>query len=146
MRKVIVLGALALALGAIAWGVWPSSSWPAAFCKPVIRVVGRDADAVAHYQMGQPTGGAVTPTERALFKPLIDDARLAESHAPTPQLERELRRYATMLTAARTPHEVGVAIRYFYTTALPHLSGCGVKDLATTREAPLTPTDRSESG
>jgi len=126
--KRLVLGVVVLAsVGAVVWALWPSPSWSATFCKPVTRVTGSDVLAVV--SNSRPLTHEITASERTRLARLSDDARTAEAHAPTAQLGGELRRYVSMLDAARTTKDVAAAIDYFAAKARVQLAGCGLKPI-----------------
>ena len=131
--------ALAIA-GGTAWALWPSS-YPASFCKPIVRVVGNDANAFVRYEtvrqreiLASDKGELdarlynhpLTARQRDLVEHLVTDARDAERYAPSTRLQDELRRYVTLLGKARTTKEASAALGHFDAVASYQLSGCGV--------------------
>ena len=124
-------------MGAIAWALWPATSWPASFCKPVVRVVGGDAKAIVAVVQDQSlsanVNAPVTSAERALVALVTRDISLADAHAPTAQLRHELTDYGGRLAKARTTDEVTSAISHFDEEAATQLSSCGVTPIATRR-------------
>ena len=139
-RAAIVVSALAAA-GAIAWALWPATSWPASFCQPVVRVVGGDADAIAVviHDQGLSANGNVPLSSggRSLAALAAHDISLADAHAPTAQLHHELTDYGGRLARARTTDEVINAISHFDEKAATQLSSCGVTPIATRRSQAL---------
>lgn len=128
MWKRLALGLVALAsVGALVWALWPSPSWSAAFCKPVTRVTGSDVLAIA--ANSRSLTHEITSSERTRLAKLSDDAKTAAAHAPTSQLRGELRRYVSMLDAARSTKDVAAAIDYFAAKARVQLAGCGLKPI-----------------
>ena len=141
VRKVAVAIPTLAAMGAITWALWPATSWPASFCKPVVRVVGGDVNAIAavvHAQsMSSNVNAPVTSAERSLVALVTRDISLANAHAPTAQLRHELTVYGGRLEKARTTDEVISAIGHFDEEAATQLSSCGVTPIATRRSQAL---------
>lgn len=137
VRKVALVVPALAAAGAIAWALWPATSWPASFCRPVVRVVGSDADAIAAVVHGQSLSAnesaPVTSADRALAALLARDISLADAHAPTAQLRNELTHYGRRLANVRTTGELTSAISHFDEEAATQLSSCGVTPIATRR-------------
>lgn len=126
MRRYILAMVAIFVVVVATWALWPSTRWPAAFCLPVVRVVGVDVTAYSGYEGAHATH-SITPPERALLTTLADDVRSAEQHAPTSQLRHELDRYAALFTDAKTYADPLNAANYFDGLARVQLSGCGVR-------------------
>ncbi|MHB1775252.1 MAG: hypothetical protein ACYCU7_04580 [Acidimicrobiales bacterium] len=125
MKRLALGLAVLAAVGALVWALWPSPSWPAAFCTPVTRATGSDVLAIA--TESRSLTHAITAGERTRLARLSDDARTAAAHAPTSQLRGELRSYVSMLDAARSTRDVAAAIDDFAVKARVQLGGCGLR-------------------
>ena len=136
MRRVILVAITALVIAALAWALWPATTWPRAFCAPVLRIVGSDASALFH-QVQNKNGfvtpnktGRDTPTEQKLVSTLRADVILAEGAAPTSQLRSELHTYAERLHGGRLSiGEWTLAMSTFDVKAGDQLGACGVVPL-----------------
>lgn len=129
VRRLVFGAAALIAVGVAAWALWPSPSWPAAFCKPFTRVTGSRTLAIIPFQSDPLSSRVITPGERSLLATLTETAGRAEAHAPTAQLHSELAHYVTMLTDARAITEVGAAINYLSLRTRFQLGDCGVKPI-----------------
>jgi hypothetical protein len=126
MRRFVLAIVAAVVLGVATWALWPSTRFPAAFCQPVVRVVGVDVIAYSRYEAVH-SSHSITPPERALLTTLANDVRSAEQHAPTSQLRYELARYAALFTNAKTYADPVNASNYFDGLARVQLGACGIR-------------------
>ena len=99
---------------------------PSAFCTPVLRVVGVDADRLAA-SMNQHPGPVLTGAQLGLVATLRTDVRRALPTAPTPQLRRELDHYLFELDGTLTNLTVSDAFSRFDAEASTQLRACGVR-------------------
>ena len=126
MRRLVLVVVVALVVGAVAWALWPATTWPRAFCAPVVRVVGADARAIVTDQMRN-EHLPITPAEHKMVDTLRADIALAEKAAPTAQLRMELRNYVEQLHGIYTSmYVVTDAMGNFDQQARTQLRACGV--------------------
>jgi hypothetical protein len=127
MRRILLIAVVALVIGGVAWAVWPATTWPRAFCAPVERVVGADADAIAKsFSHPEPT---LTVTQEDQVNKLMYDLTLAVGAAPTAQLRAELNRYLAELGVVLSTNIVTDAMSHFDQQARTQLRACGVTPL-----------------
>ena len=125
MRRVVLVAAVvAIVIGGAAWALWPAAKWPQAFCAPVTRMMGTDADAVAKSFSHRSSTLTVTQVDRVAT--LFHDAQLAEANAPTAQLRAELNRYLVELGVVLSTNIVTDAMIRFDQKASTQLRACGV--------------------
>ena len=72
MRRVVLVVVVALVVGGEAWALWPATTWPRAFCAPVVRVVGADARAIVTSRAAN-ENLAITPAEHKMVAALQAD-------------------------------------------------------------------------
>jgi hypothetical protein len=126
MRRLVLVVVVALVVGGAAWALWPATTWPRAFCVPVVRVVGADARAIVIYQMHN-EHLPITPAEHKMVATLRADIVLAEEAAPTAQLRMELHNYVEQLHGIYTSMNVVTdAMGNFDQQARTQLRACGV--------------------
>ena len=157
LRRWIAFGvaAAAVAFGAT-YALTRTTRWPAAFCRPVIRVSGVDAVALVKLPFSSPTTvdcvnvttatgtrqrchtvPASPPTGPTISSPvastdlaqLHQDALLALRHAPTNQWRTELSNYVAHTVGNPKAFMRGVTLSYFDAFASTHLAACGVHPL-----------------
>ncbi len=128
MRRIVLIAVVALVIGGVAWALWPATTWPRAFCAPVVRVVGADADAIAIY-MSHNEPVAITPAEHKMVATLRADIVLAEAAAPTSQLRTELSLYHSRLSNNPSMNAVMDALGRFDHQARTPLRACGIKPI-----------------
>ena len=122
----VLVVVVALVVGGAAWALWPATTWPRAFCAPVVRVVGADARAIVTYRAAN-ENLAITPAEHKMVAALQADIVLAEAAAPTAQLRLELRNYVEQLHGIYTSmNGVTDAMSTFDQLARTQLRACGV--------------------
>lgn len=126
MRRTIIVLVLALVVAGMAWALWPATRWPSAFCVPVVKVAGADADAIANSFTHHPSP-ALTTTQLEMVATLRADVRRAEVNAPTSQLRTELNRYLTELNGKLTNLTVSDALSRFDEGARTQLRACGLR-------------------
>lgn len=131
LRRRALLGLLGLSLVALlAWSLWPSTAWPAAFCLPISRVVGHDADALVQspfdVPLAQTPARPVTSHERHLVTHLVHDARSADHTAPTSRLRGELDHYVLRLSGVTTSNQVEAAMGHFGAVVHDQLRRCDI--------------------
>ncbi len=123
----IALGtAAALALAVASFiTFWPAPAWPSAFCQPISRVVGEDANAaLAFGRLSlKSTPGVATV---AIDQSLHDDVGEALDHAPTEQLRGELVTYQRATKAKVPLLELTTAVSDFDSRARTQLGRCGI--------------------
>ena len=124
MRRVVLVAVLALVIGAAAWALWPAKKWPQAFCAPVVRVVGADADPIA-ISLNYPKP-VLTAAQQQMVDKLRRDVRLAAAKAPTLQLRAELFHYLSQLPNNPSTNVVTDAMSHFDQQARTQLRACGV--------------------
>lgn len=125
MRRFILIAVVVAIVGGAAWALWPDKTWPRAFCAPVVRVIGADADAIAIY-MSHNEPVAITPAEHKMVATLRTDIGLAEATAPTSQLRTELNAYLSRLGNNPSMLTVADAMSQFDQQARMQLRACGV--------------------
>jgi hypothetical protein len=123
--RAIIVGAVIAIAAASVWAAWPSPRWPAAFCAPVSRLVGADAEAT----LAIPYTDALTGPTRATVNRLVADAALSARRPPTSELGRRLREYATDLRRDATLLAVTDTVSAFDGWAAHHLAGCGIRPI-----------------
>ena len=122
----VLVVVVALVVGGEAWALWPATTWPRAFCAPVVRVVGADARAIVTSRAAN-ENLAFTPAEHKMIAALQADIVLAEAAAPTAQLRLELRNYMKQLHGIYTSmNGVTDAMSTFDQLARTQLRACGV--------------------
>ena len=126
MRRIIFTAVIALVVGGAAWVLWPATTWPRAFCTPVVRVVGADVDTIAAY-MSHNEPVAITPAEHKMVVTLRADIVLARAAAPTRQLRTELNLYHSRLSNDPSMNIVTDAMSQFDQKARTQLEACGVR-------------------
>ena len=131
MRRIALVIVLVLVVGGVAWAIWPATTWPRAFCAPVVRVVGTDARTIV-----VDTGGsgwklapASIPGAQAAVARLRADIELAKANAPTSQLRKELGVYFARLRNDQTMLPVTSAMSQFDSQSHTQLEACGVKPI-----------------
>jgi hypothetical protein len=124
MRRLVLAGAVLAILGVVAWALWPSTAWPRAFCAPVVRVVGADANAIA-VNFSHPMN-RLTAAQEVQVNKLMYDINLAVGSAPTVQLRSELNRYLAELGVVLSTNIVTDAVSQFDEQARTQLKACGV--------------------
>jgi len=125
MRRTIIVIVLALVVAGAAWALWPATKWPSAFCIPVVRVVGVDADTIAK-SFSHPSA-SLTAKQVDQVATLLHDVQLAEANAPTAQLRSELNRYIAELSGKLTNLTVSDAFSRFDEGARTQLRACGLQ-------------------
>jgi hypothetical protein len=132
MRRLVLAAVAALVVGVIVWAMWPATSWPRAFCAPVVRVIGTDTSALT-YQLQNKNGvvtnksGITTPTEHRMLSTLRADVVLGEADAPTSLLRSELLNYAQHLQGAqRSVSGWTTAMGIFDVQVGSQLRACGI--------------------
>ena len=115
---------VALVVGGASWALWPATTWPRAFCTPVARVIGVDADAIAK-SFSHPEPMLTTAQEDQVAK-LMYDVTLAAGAAPTAQLRAELNRYLAELGVVLSANIVTDAMSNFDLRARTQLRACGI--------------------
>lgn len=156
-RRWVALGVVAavVTLGAT-YALTHPTRWPAAFCRPVLRVSG--ADVVPLTELASPSPSAVdcvnvttatgtrerchtvpapsprgptisSPVASTYLAQLHQDALLALHYAPTTQWRNELSRYAARTVGSPRAFMRGVALSDFDAFASTHLGACGVHPL-----------------
>jgi|GEM_PF-3353972 len=124
MRRIIVVVLVAIVIGGAAWALWPATKWPRAFCAPVERVVGADADAIAKsFSHPEPTFSVAQDHQ---LNKLMYDLTLAVGAAPTVQLRTELNDYLAELGVVLSTNIVTDAMSQFDQQARTELRACGV--------------------
>jgi hypothetical protein len=124
MPRVLQVAVLAVVIAVVAWALWPATTWPAAFCAPVDRVVGTDATAIAR-SFGRPEP-TLTVTQEDQVNKLTYDLTLAAGHAPTDQLSTELYEYLAELGGVLSTTIVDDAVSQFDEHARTQLRACGI--------------------
>jgi hypothetical protein len=123
MRRVALV-LLVVAVAGATWLLWPATTWPRAFCAPVVRVIGTDANPIStgfsHYE---PT---LSTTQEGQVNKLMYDITLARGNAPTAQLRNELDHYLAGLGGVLTTNTVTDAMSRFDVRARTQLRACGV--------------------
>ena len=127
MRRAALVAVVALIIGGVAWALWPATTWPRAFCAPVVRVVGADADAIAK-SFSHPES-TLTVAQEDEVDTLLYDVTLAVGAAPTAQLRAELNRYRAELGVVLSTNIVTNAMSQFDQQARTQLRACGVTPL-----------------
>ncbi|MBW4079307.1 MAG: hypothetical protein HIU84_12525 [Acidobacteria bacterium] len=128
MRRIVVVALVAIVIGGAAWALWPATKWPHAFCTPVVRVVGVDADAIARsFSHPEPT---LTVAQEDQVNKLMYDVTLAEGAAPTAQLRAELNRYLAELGVVLSTNIVTDSMSQFDQQARSQLRACGVTPIS----------------
>jgi hypothetical protein len=83
VRKLLLSVLVVAAVGTVTWALWPATTWSAAFCKPVVRVVGKDVVAIVSYiyqhNLASYHDLASTPTPTLLRDALVNDVVLAHT-------------------------------------------------------------------
>lgn len=131
MRRLVLAVVVGLVVGGAAVALWPATTWPRAFCAPVVRVVGADARAIVTYQVAN-ENSPLTPAEHQMVSTLRSDIGLAAAVAPTTQLRTELRLYYSRLSDDPFTHGpppmrvVTDAMGRFDQHARTQLRACGV--------------------
>ena len=129
MRK-LLLSILAVAvIGTITWALWPATTWPRAFCQPINRVVGKDADAIVIYVAQHNLNYhdlVSTATPASMQDALVKDVVLALHHAPTAELRQELSHYAYELDESPTLLQTTDALGRFDGLGRTQLRACGI--------------------
>ena len=157
IRWAVVAVIAAAALGS-AYALWQPARLPSAFCRPIIRVIGVDVNAlillprgpapqrlncVVTYHNGVASSQrcySVTPTHpqgptlaspvaATLLRRLHRDISLALTAAPNASWRAELSRYARRSTTSAQAFMRGSAVSSFSTFARTRLAGCGVSPL-----------------
>ncbi|MGH3733922.1 MAG: hypothetical protein ACRDVC_11240 [Acidimicrobiales bacterium] len=129
MRKYVASCVSIVVVVVIAWIAWPATSWPSTFCNPVVRVVGKDADAVTiyvskhHFNYNQLVK---TTTPASMYDALLGDVTVATRQAPTEQLRRELTHYAFELNTSPTLNQTTDAMGHFDESVRTQLRACGI--------------------
>ena len=124
MRRLVVVALVVIVIGGAAWALWPATKWPQAFCTPIERVVGADADAIARsFSHPEPT---LTVAQEDQVNKLMYDVTLAVSAVPTAQLRAELNRYLAKLGVVLSTNIVTDAMSHFDQQARTQLRACGV--------------------
>lgn len=124
MRRAIIAIVLVLVVAGAAWALWPSTKWPSAFCVPVVRVVGADADPIAKsFSHPSPT---LTAKQMDQVATLMHDVQLAEANAPTAQLRAELHRYLAELGGVLSTNIVTYSMSQFDSESVTQLRACGI--------------------
>ena len=124
MRRIVVVALVAIVIGGAAWALWPTTKWPKAFCAPVERVVGADADAIARsFSHSELT---LTVAQEDQVDKLMYDVTLALGTVPTAQLRAELDRYLTELGVVLSTLTVTDAMSQFDQHARTQLRACGL--------------------
>jgi hypothetical protein len=130
VRKLLLSVLVVAAVGTVTWALWPATTWSAAFCKPVVRVVGKDVVAIVSYiyqhNLASYHDLASTPTPTLLRDALVNDVVLAQRHAPTRQLRQELSHYSYELGKSSTLLQTGNAYGSFDALGRTQLRACGV--------------------
>lgn len=124
MRRIFVVAVVVAIVGGVAWAFWPATKWPQAFCAPVERVIGADADPIARsFSHSEPT---LTVAQEDRVNTLMYDITLALGAAPTAQLRTELQRYLAELGVVLSTNIVTDAMSNFDLHARNQLGACGV--------------------
>lgn len=122
----VLVVVVALVVGGATWALWPATTWPRAFCAPVVRVVGTDARAIVTYKATN-ENLPITPAEQKMVAALRADIDLAEAAAPTEQLRLELLNYVEQLHGIYASMNVVTdAMSNFDQLARTQLRACGV--------------------
>jgi len=131
MRRFVLVIVLALVVGGAVWAIWPSTTWPRAFCAPVVRVVSADARTIVFDTGG--TGWKLAPASipgaQAAVAKLRADIELAKANAPTSQLRKELGVYFARLRSDPTMLPVTGAMSRFDATSHTQLRACGIRPI-----------------
>ncbi|HEY5092098.1 MAG TPA: hypothetical protein VII60_02450 [Acidimicrobiales bacterium] len=124
MRRIVVAVLIAIVIVGVAWALLPATKWPHAFCAPIVRVVGTDADAIARsFSHPEPT---LTVAQEDQVNKLMYDATLAQGAVPTAQLRAELNRYFVELGGVLSTNSVTNAMSQFDQQARTQLRACGI--------------------
>jgi hypothetical protein len=124
MRRFVVVVLVVMVVGSTAWALWPATKWSNAFCAPVERVVGPDANAIARsFSHPAPT---LTVAQADRVNKLMYDITLAVGSVPTAQLRTELNSYRTQLGVVLSTNIVTDAMSRFDQQARTQLRACGV--------------------
>ncbi len=126
MRRTIIAIVLALVVAGTTWALWPAKRWPGAFCVPVVKVVGVDANAIVISFSRHPSP-VLTAAQIDLVATLRADVRRAAINAPTSQLRTELIRYLSELNGKLTNLTVSDAYSRFDEGARTQLRACGLR-------------------
>ena len=157
LRRWIAFGvAVAVVSLGATYALTRTTRWPAAFCRPILRVTGVDAVALVMLPFSSPTTvdcvnvttatgtrqrchtvPASPPTGPTISSPvasrdlaqLHQDTLLAWRHAPTNQWRTELSKYVARTTGNPKAFVRGVALSNFDAFASTHLAACGVHPL-----------------
>jgi hypothetical protein len=124
MRRIVVVALIGVVIVGAAWVLWPATKWPQAFCAPVERVVGPDADAIARsFSHPEPT---LTMAQEDQVNKLMYDVTLAVGAVPNAQLRTELNGYLAELGVVLSTNIVTNAMSHFDEQARTQLRACGV--------------------
>jgi hypothetical protein len=133
VRKLLLSVLVVVVVGTVTWVLWPATTWPSAFCKPVVRVVGKDAVNIVNYVTRQDLASyhdlASTPTPTLMRVALMNDVLLAQHHAPTAQLREELSSYAYELRLSPSLLQTTDAYGRFDALGRTQLRACGVNPI-----------------
>ena len=124
VRKILLMVLAVAVVGAVAGTLWPATRWPASFCQPLIRVIGKDANAIVK-DVGQ-NHNYNLPVSASLHEALVTDVLLAEHRAPTAQLRRELSHYAYELGTSPSVLQTTDAMSNFDSRGGTQLRACGI--------------------
>ena len=147
---------VAVAISSTAYALTRTTRWSAAFCRPILRVVGADAVALIKLPYSPPTSTncvnissasgsrqrcqtqpSPTPTGPTLASPVAStdlarlhhDTSLALTRAPTGQWRAELTLYAARTVGSPRAFMRGSAMNNFDEFARTSLAACGVHPL-----------------
>jgi hypothetical protein len=124
MRRIVVVLLVVIAIGGAVWALWPATKWPEAFCTPIQKVVGPDADAIA-VNFGHPEPSLTAAQEDQVNK-LLYNITQAVGAAPNDQLRVELNAYRAKLGVVLSTNIVTDAMSNFDQRARTQLRACGV--------------------